>query len=1101
MKASHILLCLLVCMQTVHAQGPSALYTAASRAALRAVQITSPAPEAAALGKYVNMPTGLYSGTPDIKIPLYELKGNSLTLPVSLRFHAGGFRPQEAPAWTGQHWSLHAGGVITRYVRGKPDDEHYRTSVLPSGDNFFALQDTLRQLRNGEQEMEPDLYCYNFGPYSGKFIITPAGEIITKEKNMLRISRSGAEMSVTDDKGNIYRFADVDSTLMEIPADTLPDAATVLSYNYISSWYLTSITSANGHEKILFSYQLAAAHPLDARHINNRSVSWIFNTILRYDSTGSSSVVNTIDTAIYAPAGPFTYSTRNFPQQISLVRDDSLIAYITLHASGNREDTEFSDIPKLDSLSVYNAIGGNHRLAKRFRAAYSYFTNAANTFMPKRLRLDSLQEVSLTTTTPDPPPYRFYYYTDADMPELFTTGIDHWGFYNKATNSTLLPAVSIAPPVLVEDTLIGGYANREPDLNGSAYALLRKIVYPTNGFTTYDYALHTALDEYDDSTHILGGVRVTAITDYALGNKPARTRLYNYNQDNGKTSGRTDALFPGYLYISSYCNRDTDTHTGDYLQEAACFTVSAGENFPAAVFQGGHIGYRQVTETVTDSSRLHTLGKTVYTYRTDTLDSKDENIANGTLSAVKIYNRQGKLLNEQQYYYAVLKDTAVPAVQVWPEMSQTNEILWCLTTGTSGDTIYNAYTPEQGLPAGCAETRTYPVIWIPGGYSFLSQRKYLTTKTEKIYDQQTTDFLLNGTLYSYENPLHIYPSVITTFTNNSEQLVTRKKYIADYAASAAGPDDAGIPLMLFKYIPGAEVESYQYRQTVTGTDKRIISGVITRYGADLLPVQVSRIETKTPLISYQESALTAGVFTTDASYKPWWWFTYKNGVLASRRKEKGILSTWLWGYNNSYPVAEITNGNNLPAGYAGFEDAGLSWSGAQLIGYTINDTIAYTGSHSGNLFFNSVILLPATTLNASLTLSFWLRTGTVVVKQGTTVHSPAVTGPVRNGWTYYQYNLIGAAAGHIILAGSNAIADELRLVSAYADITTYTYQPLVGATSSNPPDNRTQISEYDGLNRLLNIRDGGNNIRRNFLYNYGPGMPVDEPVQAGILSY
>src|SRR5690554_352982 len=103
-----------------------------ARMQFRAKQIVPPSPEAAELGKYGNVPVSLFTGTPSISIPLVEMKGNTLTLPVSLSYNASGFRPEEIAPWTGLNWSLNAGGVITRSVQGRPDvSNNYFTSPSP----------------------------------------------------------------------------------------------------------------------------------------------------------------------------------------------------------------------------------------------------------------------------------------------------------------------------------------------------------------------------------------------------------------------------------------------------------------------------------------------------------------------------------------------------------------------------------------------------------------------------------------------------------------------------------------------------------------------------------------------------------------------------------------------------------------------------------------------------------------------------------------------------------------------------------------------------------------------------------------------------------
>ncbi|WP_317173561.1 RHS repeat domain-containing protein [Hymenobacter montanus] len=79
------------------------------------------------------------------------------------------------------------------------------------------------------------------------------------------------------------------------------------------------------------------------------------------------------------------------------------------------------------------------------------------------------------------------------------------------------------------------------------------------------------------------------------------------------------------------------------------------------------------------------------------------------------------------------------------------------------------------------------------------------------------------------------------------------------------------------------------------------------------------------------------------------------------------------------------------------------------------------------------------------------------------------------GWQRYRTRLQFTAPGRLILgppsAGASAILDELRLHPVDAQLTTYTYQPLVGVTSQTDPTGRTLFYEYDGLGRLLRTRD------------------------------
>lgn len=87
-------------------------------------------PTMSSLGEYGSVPVSLYTGIPNISIPIYEAKTGVHSIPVSLSYHGGGVQPDRHPGWVGMGWTLHAGGSIMRIVHGKPDESDYYNSDL-----------------------------------------------------------------------------------------------------------------------------------------------------------------------------------------------------------------------------------------------------------------------------------------------------------------------------------------------------------------------------------------------------------------------------------------------------------------------------------------------------------------------------------------------------------------------------------------------------------------------------------------------------------------------------------------------------------------------------------------------------------------------------------------------------------------------------------------------------------------------------------------------------------------------------------------------------------------------------------------------------------
>lgn len=163
-------------------------------------------PNTAALGTFGEVPVSLFTGTPNISIPLYELKYGSIKVPINLRYNAAGVKPGQMPGWVGSGWDLESYGTISRQMKGILD-EFNQDAVLPNQTFYYPNQSastpsgadlanavnwntpsTLYYDFVGTQggDVEADEFSFNVMGHSGKFYYSGAakGWQVVSEENI-----------------------------------------------------------------------------------------------------------------------------------------------------------------------------------------------------------------------------------------------------------------------------------------------------------------------------------------------------------------------------------------------------------------------------------------------------------------------------------------------------------------------------------------------------------------------------------------------------------------------------------------------------------------------------------------------------------------------------------------------------------------------------------------------------------------------------------------------------------------------------------------------------------------------------------------------------
>ncbi|NJL75160.1 MAG: hypothetical protein HC892_09115 [Saprospiraceae bacterium] len=460
--------------------------------------VTMPAPNAAALGKYSDIPVSHFTGVPSIGVDIYTVEEGPLSLPISLSYHASGVKVAETASWVGLGWSLNAGGIITRTVQGLPDDGNNgyldvgTTLVLPlQPDSLSQAQQYL--VTQGQLDSELDLFSFNVGGMSGKFFID-------KNHNVHFVPKADYKITFDRDNRNLIRFTLVgtDGTKYvfgNLPEDTefrkgleftLYDNIPVASITP-SSWYLRRVISSDGNYQINLDYV--------ADYFNYRSLA---SCSYQYaPSTG--------------PGGPSSCGSVSIGQNTGIINNNTegwrltnittSTCAVEFHANTAREDLDVyrgSSGFRLDSVTVRSSTNTDYCMT--YRMAYTYLqANVCiesqgttpvlyNNSELKRLQLNSVQKFSCDGTISEGA--NTFEYNTGELPPRLSKAIDHWGYYNGAcANEKTLNIPPNEEAVWLEQIVnVPAFtANRDPNEILMKYGSIEKINYPTGGSTTFTF--------------------------------------------------------------------------------------------------------------------------------------------------------------------------------------------------------------------------------------------------------------------------------------------------------------------------------------------------------------------------------------------------------------------------------------------------------------------------------------------------------------------------------------------------------------------------------------------------------------------------------------
>jgi len=1041
-------------------------------------------PTSTALERYGSYQVNEFTGIPNISIPLYTIEAGGFTIPISLSYHAAGIKVTDVASWAGAGWSVSAGGSVNRRVMGKADDGVYGYLAgymlkTPSPDAAtIAGTDSLENASKGMYDTKPDIYSYDFPGHGGKFFFDGEPDSGYKPRLMPYaplvithnyITPSGGppyggitNFNIADEHGNKYTFGDAD---VEV---TNSSSAGTSQVPVNSTWMLENMISQNRRDTVSFSY-------------HTDSISYALADLEVYSVTDQVNAISQIGGAgVYTASmtGPITPGNgsvvyEKLPAQINYKNGKVVFDLDT----ALRQDINLGDAGPygyhaygLKDIKVYNYNYGTRLMELQKTVVFykSYF----NPDTAKRLRLDSIQILDKTGVVIQ---HYSFDYNPVNLPYYNSYSQDYWGYYNGAPNSMLTPQQTIDFQELfsgpVTHPVIGStFPNgRNSDSTHMQASVLTGIHYPTGGHTVFTYQANQYV--YLDTLRLAGGLRIKTISSYDGINPVPMVKTYIYN------TARAN-FFLNYSYFSTQQkHRYYGSPTGVDVAEARVRTYVSTPNIDLEPFDAATVVYPSVTEYI--GTPGNNIGRTDYTF-TDAPDFIDDASITGTGIITSNFFNRGHLWTKKEYMYK-------PGGTYQIVKAETNN--------------YQAFRPQKDYQtAGLAIAKlnyneglaTNPInpgslspddedSYVAVTYDVLTGDDYLISSITNVYDtNDTTKYTTSATTYNYDKLINQQVSRAYHTDSKGNTTVAVSKYPADYPAG-----NPIIDSMMNRNMQAEVIEKYDTLKNVATSVNAITSAQLNQYKTGstantIVPSTISTLSVAQPLTNFTPATVTSGSLTSDSRYVQMISFDNydANNNIGQYTTRNATPVSILWDYQHYQPIAQAKNATSTNIAYTSFEADG---TGNWTVPSTARDTTTppLTGKQSYNLA-NGAISKTSLTAATTYVVTYWTRNASPLTIAGTVTGYP-ITGVTLNGWTFYQHQVTGQTT--ITVSGTGNM-DELRLYPLGAQMTTYTYSPFMGVTSTSDPKGDISYYEYDSFQRLMNIKDENGNIVKNYSYHY-----------------
>ncbi len=648
----------------------------------------------------------LYTGSLMVSVPIFTYKDKDFEMPISIEYISNGLK-SEPIGHLGLGWNLNVGGCITRQIKGIPDEESGHSHYDPwRGYLNFSKQKS----KSGEEglfnngkiiqalyglgypiytwdisgflyETTPDVFTFRFGDHTGSFSFGQSDTIYVyntkypsgEYKINAIIINGKIKFEIHTGDGYLYTFEEgsIPSSAMRI--DRKPNFLYPDQDGPNTCWNLTSILAPNGR-KITFEYG-TVEYNANTKYYASSTEEWDDYIVPRKVSNGYAyGYLNTMDRI--APLKKI--KSDNFSITFSYIsRKKEKVEALPNTIEKYYQYIEIPTISLLHRIAVEDALEIEEMKSISFSYIYSdtVTQNSKVGFAEGGRPVLFLKRISLSQNEN----YFFEYCDENKSFPLLGQGVDHWGFFNgtiqrvhhqyTVTNSNFEESHG----EIIEDD--EPYYEAIPNFHIAKMGMLKKIQYPTGGYTGFIYEGNTYsskvtkdlesqnlpyLKIYSDEKEA-GGVRIKQIKNYYSETDSIIDKEFIYHKISDNNSHFSSGIL---LHTPRYFRKFSNLQTTPILPIP--FSLHRKEYSPYGSFlhteDKTHIGYSSVSVLTkegfieycfSDYSLIPDIDNNQYSDKKiqtlNLISYSPDYIDNFFSKNISLHTQRGKLISERYY--------------------------------------------------------------------------------------------------------------------------------------------------------------------------------------------------------------------------------------------------------------------------------------------------------------------------------------------------------------------------------------------------------------------------------------------------------------------